>query len=181
MLIKSFLSLALHASWSHRYPNQAPAAPYHEIPHDQHGYGHQQVHSEEFQPRSHRSRRRPEQNSDHGGREYPVNSHRPIFSVQPGNVSRTPQDGLYGFEESCHEFVAGPNAAAERTRRRPRQDRHYPQEVELGGNYTYEAEGEYGEGVMRGVLDVDQQGYPDVFTCSFPRCGNAFMDKNSLK
>ncbi|KAF3106865.1 hypothetical protein TWF103_005949 [Orbilia oligospora] len=184
-------SMNAGASW---YPdlNQVPASEFepYGIPHEQHSYNHHEpVHSFEGgqHGRSHRSRKRSDQNPDLRERDFKVNSYRPVFSVPPENVSRTSKDGSYDFAESCHAFRARPDSALERapqdisgrhsTRRKGtnRNAMNYTQEIELDDTYVSEA---------HQSSEFEHSSNKDatlIFYCPHVNCGYAGPDKNSLR
>ncbi|KAK6340061.1 hypothetical protein TWF730_001834 [Orbilia blumenaviensis] len=168
-------SMNADALWSQ---NQASAAagPYYGIPHEQHGY-YPSAHPDDVQPRTHRPRKRTEQDSDVTG-EYRINSHRPVWSVPSENVSQNSKESRYAFEESCHEFRARPDGmdsrhGSSRKKSNRRQATHYGQEEDYDGDYGYEIQGhEFGP---KGSHDETPG-----FYCP-QNCGFVGMDKNSLR
>ncbi|KAK6519938.1 hypothetical protein TWF506_000232 [Arthrobotrys conoides] len=178
-------------SW---YPNQVSAPEfesYGRIPHDQHGYSHHEaVHSFEDSQhgRSHRSRKRPDQNLDLRERDFKVNSYRPVFSVPPENVSRTSKDGSYEFAESCHAFRARPDSPSGemlqdvtgrhniKRKDTSRRALHYTQEAEFGDKYGPEA-----HRPSEFAFDKSNQDATLIFYCPHIDCGYAGPDKNSLR
>ncbi|KAK6496971.1 hypothetical protein TWF481_001950 [Arthrobotrys musiformis] len=169
------------ASW---YPNQASVV--YGIPQEQHGYEHYpSAHSSSegtVLSRSHRTRKRSEQNPDLADKDFDVISSRPVFSVP--NVARTSKDGRYDFAESCHEFRASEGmphgVEGHQNYHRKKSTRqgatHYSQEAEYDDDYAYEARRFEDDNTHRGNQEAGS-----IIYCPHEGCGFAGPDKNSIR